>query len=168
MELSVIQNKIFEVRGQRVMLDRHLAELYSGPTKSLNLAVKRNLRRFPHDFMFQLTLGELDSLRFQIETSRWGGLRYLPYAFAEHGITMLSSILKSDTAIEVNINIVRAFILLKQHHDNFRLLQKTIDEMESRFNKKIEDINEVIEFLLSKPERPLQLPKSRKRIGFKP
>lgn len=146
------------------MIDRHLAEMYGVQTKSLNLAVKR----FPIDFMFQLTQQELQNLRFQNETSRWGGSRYLPYAFTEHGITMLASVLKSDTAIQVNINIVRAFILLKQHQDNFRLLQKTIEELEAKFNRKIENINEVIKFILSKPEQTKEISKPRKRIGFKP
>ncbi len=168
MDLIVIQKKIFEIRGCRVMLDRHLAEMYGVPTKSLNLAVKRNPKRFPIDFMFQLTQEELQNLRFHFETSSWGGSRYLPHAFTEHGITMLASVLKSDTAIQVNINIVRAFILLKQHQDNFRLLQKTIEELEAKFNRKIENINEVIEFILSKPEQTKEISKPRKRIGFKP
>ncbi len=127
MDLIVIQKKIFEIRGCRVMLDRHLAEMYGVPTKSLNLAVKRNPKRFPVDFMFQLTRDEYNSLRFQFETLKRGGhSKYLPYAFTEHGITMLASVLKSDTAIQVNINIVRAFILLKQHQDNFKLCRKLL------------------------------------------
>src|SRR5690242_18992303 len=135
------------------MLDRHLAELYGVQIKSLNLAVKRNIKRFPPDFMFQLTRDEYDSLRFQFETLKRGAhSKYLPYAFTEHGVAMLASVLKSDTAIEVNINIVRAFILLKQYHGNFQLLQKKIEELELKFNRKIETINELIEYLLSKPE----------------
>ena len=150
------------------MLDRHLAELYGVLTKSLNLAVKRNLKRFPDDFMFQLTSEEFQNLRFQFETSSWGGSRYFPYAFTEHGITMLASVLKSGTAIQVNINIVRAFILLKQHQDNYKLIQKTIEELEAKFNRKIENFNEVIEFLLSKADEPVEEPKERRRIGYKP
>jgi hypothetical protein len=169
MELTIIQKKIFEIRGQRVMLDRHLAELYGVPTKALNLAVKRNSKRFPEDFMFHLSREEYSSLRFQFETLKRGmHSKYLPYAFTEHGITMLASVLKSDTAIQVNINIVRAFILLKQHKDNFKLLQKTIVNLEARFNSRIENINEVIEFLLSKPHHPEENWESRRRIGFKP
>jgi len=111
---------------------------------------------------------EYNSLRFQFETLEKGKhSKYLPFAFTEHGITMLASVLKSDTAIQVNINIVRAFILLKQHSDNFKLLQKTIEELEARFNRKIENIHEVIEFLLSKPEKN-EKPAPRRRIGFKP
>ncbi len=97
------------------MLDKHLADMYGVQTKSINLTVKRNLKRFPNDFMFQLTKVEFENLRYQIETSSWGGSRYLPYAFTEHGITMLSSILKIETAIQVNISVVRAFIYLKQY-----------------------------------------------------
>ena len=150
------------------MLDRHLAEMYGLPTKALNLSVRRNMKRFPADFMFQLTRDEYNSLRFQFETLERGKhSKYLPFVFTEHGITMLASVLKSDTAIQVNINIVRAFILLKQHSDNFKLLQKTIEELEARFNRKIENIHEVIEFLLSKPEKD-EKPKPRRRIGFKP
>ena len=171
MELTIIQKNIFEIRGQRVMLDKHLAELYGVPTKSVNLAVKRNLKRFPPDFMFQLTEEEYERLRFQFETSKKegrGGARYLPYVFTEHGITMLSSVLKSETAINVNIAIVRAFILLKQYNNNFRFLQKRIDELETKFNGKIENINEVIEILLAQPATELK-PKveKRKMIGFK-
>ena len=166
MEITIIQKKIFEVRGQWIMLDRHLAELYGVPTKSLNLAVKRNIKRFPIDFMFQLTKEELQNLRLQFETSSWGGTRYLPYAFTEHGVTMLASVLKSDTAIQVNINIVRAFIALKQYHGDFKLLKVAIEELESKFNRKIENIHEIIEYLLSKPEQKEDKP--RKRIGFKP
>ena len=168
MELVIIQKKIFEIRGQRVMLDFHLAELYAVPTKSLNLAVKRNMKRFPSDFMFQLTDREFDVLRFQFETSKTearGGRRYPPYAFTEHGITMLSSVLRSDTAINVNISIVRAFILFKQYNNDFKLLNKRIEELESKFNKKIENINEIIEYLSAKPQ--IEKPKPRKQIGFK-
>lgn len=168
MELAIIQKKIFELRGQRVMLDFHLAELYGVPTKSMNLAVKRNSKRFPPDFMFRLTEQEFDLLRFQIETSKStkrGGRRYYPYAFTENGITMLSSVLRSDTAIDVNIAIVRAFIFLKQYHNDFRLLQKRIAEMEAKFDKKFDDINEIIEYLLAKPV--VAKIKKRNPIGFK-
>src|ERR1043166_5130429 len=114
MELVIIQKKIFEIRGQRVMLDFHLAELYGVETRVLIQAVKRNIRRFPSDFMFQLHKDEFKVLISQIVTSKKetrGGRQKLPYAFTEHGITMLSSVLRSPTAIDVNIAIVRAFIL---------------------------------------------------------
>lgn len=105
-ELQLIQSKIYEVRGQKVMLDRDLAELYNVTTSNLNKAVKRNIRRFPDDFMFQLTKAEFDELKtnliFQNGTSNWGGTRKLPYAFTEQGLAMLSGLLNSDIAIKVN------------------------------------------------------------------
>lgn len=130
MQLQTIQTKIHEVRGERVMLDSDLAALYETETKSLNLAVKRNLKRFPIDFMFQLTKAEFESLRFQIktlesnnslrlqtETSKGrGGTRYLPYAFTEQGVAMLSGILNSDKAINMNIAIMRAFVEVRKFY----------------------------------------------------
>ena len=117
-ELQLIQSKIYEVRGQKVILDRDLAELYNVTTANLNKAVKRNIRRFPDDFMFQLTKAEFDELKtnliFQNGTSSWGGTRKLPYAFTESGIAMLSSVLRSKTAVEVNIRIMRAFTAMRQ------------------------------------------------------
>ena len=113
MELQIIQNKIFEIRGQRVMLDFDLAELYEVETRALNQAVKRNIKRFPSDFMFQLTNKEFDNLMSQSVISSWGGTRKLPFAFTEHGVTMLASVLRSERAIELNIQIVRAFIALR-------------------------------------------------------
>ena len=117
-QLQVIQSKIYEIRGQKVMLDRDLAELYQVTTGNLNKAVKRNLKRFPPDFMFQLTNEEFAVLRnnliFQNGTSNWGGTRKLPYAFTEQGLAMLSGLLNSDIAIQVNINIMRAFVAVRQ------------------------------------------------------
>ncbi len=110
-----IESKIFLIREKRVMLDRDLAELYGVPTKSLNLAVKRNLERFPHDFMFQLTKDEKDSLRFQFETLKRGQHRkYLPHVFTQEGVAMLSGILNSKRAIQVNIQIMRVFVKIKE------------------------------------------------------
>jgi hypothetical protein len=117
------------------MLDRDLAQMYGVPTKSLNLYVKRNLVRFPPDFMFQLTKEEFESLRLQIETSKRGGVRYLPYAFTELGIAMLSSVLNSIKAIEVNIMIMRAFVLLRKYALNYIELDKRIAELELKYNK---------------------------------
>src|SRR5438477_10714878 len=110
--IEQIQKRIYFIRDHKVMLDSDLAELYSVPTKSLNLAVRRNRIRFPDDFMFQLTPQEVSLLRFQFETSRWGGRRYRPYAFTEQGVSMLSSVLKSERAALVNIAIMRAFVKL--------------------------------------------------------
>lgn len=175
MELQVIQKKIFEIRGQRVMLDFHLAELYGVETRILVRAVKRNIKRFPDRFMFQLAKEDFKILISQIGISKKekrGGRQKPPYAFTEHGITMLSAVLRSDTAIKTSIAIVDAFILLKQYHNNYELLKERVDELESRFNTKIENINEVINFLLEQPEllikekNPTEKAK-RSPIGFK-
>ena len=112
MELQVIQNRIYEIRGQKVMLDFDLAELYGSETKRLKEAVRRNLKRFPVDFMFELTKEEFTSLRSQIASSnKRGGMRYLPFAFTEQGVAMLSSVLNSESAIEINISIMRVLLL---------------------------------------------------------
>ncbi len=175
MELQIIQKKIFEIRGNKVMLDFHLAELYGVETRVLVQAVKRNIKRFPSRYMFQLNKNEFLVLMSQIVISKIekrGGTRKLPYAFTEHGVTMLSAVLRSDTAVKASIAIVDAFILLKQYQNNFELLQQRIDELESKFNKKLENINEVIELLLAYPDlqneqnKQVESPK-RKPIGFK-
>ena len=105
MEIAHIKNRIHEVRGMRIMLDFDLAQLYTIETKRLKESVRRNIRRFPEDFMFELTSTEWENLRTQFATSSWGGKRYLPFAFTEQGIAMLSSVLHSDVAIEINISI---------------------------------------------------------------
>ena len=117
-DLQLIQSKIYEIRGHKVMIDRDLAELYQVTTGNLNKSVQRNIKRFPSDFMFQLTKEEFDQLKtnliFQNGISNWGGTRNLPYAFTEQGLAMLSGILNSDTAIQVNINIMRAFVAMRR------------------------------------------------------
>ena len=113
-QLELIQSKIYEIRGQRVMLDFDLAALYQVETRVLNQAVKRNMKRFPSDFMFQLTSDEWAILKSQFVISSWGGTRKLPFAFTEQGLAMLSGVLNSDIAIQVNINIMRAFVAVRQ------------------------------------------------------
>lgn len=108
-----IESLIYEIRGHKVMLDRDLAKLYRVETKVLNQAVKRNLKRFPEDFMFRLTQQEYEILKSQFVTSSWGGTRKLPFAFTEQGVAMLSSVLRSDTAISINIRIMRAFVAIR-------------------------------------------------------
>ena len=108
-----VESLIRVIRGQQVMLDRDLAELYGVETKRLNEQVKRNIERFPEDFMFQLTPNEFDNLKSQFATSSWGGVRKLPYAFTEQGVAMLSGVLKSSTAVEANIRIMRAFVSMR-------------------------------------------------------
>lgn len=114
-ELTTIQNKIYEIRGQRVMLDRDLAKMYGVETKVLNQAVKRNLKRFPDDFVFQLTFQELQNWKSQFVTSSWGGVRKLPYAFTEQGVAMLAGVLNSDAAVRANIVIMRAFVRMRSY-----------------------------------------------------
>lgn len=132
MELSIIQNKIYEIRGLRIMLDLDLAELYQVETRVLNQAVKRNIKRFPADFMFQLTPEEFSNLKSQFVTSSWGGTRKMPFAFTEQGLAMLSGLLNSDVAIKVNIAIMRTFVVLrKQLYDTKQITQ----ELETVKNK---------------------------------
>ena len=114
MDLQIIQSKIYTIRGYKVMLDFDLAELYQTETKILKRAVKRNIARFPPDFMFTLTEEEFTNLRCQIGTSSWGGSRYEPFAFTQEGIAMLSGVLRSDVAVQVNISIMRASVLMRQ------------------------------------------------------
>jgi len=163
MELQLIQNKIYEVRGYNIMLDFDLARLYEVETKALNLAVKRNSQRFPADFMFQLTSEEWDGLRLQIETSKRGGRRYLPYAFTEQGLAMLSGILNSEKAISVNIAIMRAFVMVRQYALTYKDLTERLKEIESKFT----DVYEALNYLLDKDKHQLEQ-KERKRIGFYP
>lgn len=133
MQLQTIQSKIYEVRGQKVMLDFDLAELYEVETKRLKEAVRRNIERFPSDFMFELTRDEYNSLRTQfatIEDGRGKYSKYNPFAFTEHGVTMLASVLRSSKAIEVNIQIVRAFVYLRQYALTYKELADRLKKLE--------------------------------------
>ncbi|RXK81360.1 ORF6N domain-containing protein [Filimonas effusa] len=162
-----ILNRIYVVRSQKVMLDEDLAVMYGVETKRLNEQVKRNLKRFPKDFMFTLTAKELAGLISQNEASNWGGRRTPPNAFTEQGIAMLSSILNSDTAIEVNIRIIRVFTRLREYAltHNEILVQLARLEKEAKSNSRdIENIFSVLKELIEKERKPLP----RKRIGFKP
>lgn len=145
-DLQRIQSKIYEIRGHKVMINRDLAELYQVTTGNLNKSVQRNIKRFPSDFMFQLTKEEFDQLKtnliFQNGTSNWGGTRKLPYAFTEQGLAMLSGLLNSDIAIKVNINIMRAFVAIRQMiADNSPL--KRISTLEKNFNELKQDLEEI-------------------------
>ncbi len=143
MELQVIQSKIYEIRGQQIMLDFDLAELYEVETKVLNQAVKRNSKRFPSDSMFKLTQPEWEILKSQIVTSSWGGSRKLPSAFTEQGLAMLSGILNSDKAIEVNINIMRAFVAIRKYmlQASPSSLSRELEKIKERI-KALEEISE--------------------------
>lgn len=140
MELRTIQSKIYEIRGQKVILDFDLAELYQSDTRSLNQAVKRNIKRSPPDFMFQLTTDEWSVLISQFVTSSWGGTRKRPFAFTEQGVAMLSGLLKSDIAIEVNISIMRAFVAMRQY-----LLNSTPSPLLKELKDRIEALEDITE-----------------------
>jgi hypothetical protein len=155
-----IEKAIYLIRGYKVMLDKDLAELYGVKTKELNKAVKRNADRFPADFMFQLTKQEEQNLRFQIGTSSWGGRRYLPVVFTELGVAMLSSILNSQKAIQVNIQIMRTFTRLRQLLSTHKDLLKKIDQMESKYDRQFKVVFDAIRKLVEPPAKP------KKRIGF--
>ena len=149
-ELQVIQSKIYEIRGQKVMIDRDLAEMYDVPTKVLNQAVKRNIDRFPSDFMFQLTDKELEDWRSQFVTSNSikMGMRRKPYAFSELGVAMLSSVLNSKTAIQVNINIMRAFVVIRQMLitspiSKTTMLQQELKELKEYIEEVFADYNDI-------------------------
>ena len=167
MQLQKIQQRIYEVRSQKVMLDFDLAELYETETKRLKEAVRRNIDRFPPDFMFELTRDEFESLRTQFATSKRGGTRYMPFAFTEQGVAMLASILNSPTAIEVNIQIVRAFVFMRKYALTHQELTLKLQELESRYDKQFKDVYEAIAFLFQK-EKADSAQKQRKQIGFKP
>jgi len=163
-ELSSIQSKIYEIRGFKVMLDFDLAEMYQVETKNLKRAVKRNIERFPYDFMFELTENEWENLRCQIGTSSWGGTRYLPFAFTEQGIAQLSSVLNSQYAIKTNISIIRAFVMLRQYALGYAELNQKLENFMIETNMQFSEIYQVLtEFAEQKKE----LDKPRNQIGFK-
>jgi hypothetical protein len=144
------------------MLDFHLADLYEIETKVLKQAVRRNLHRFPSDFMFELSQVEFDSLRSQFVTSKRGGLRYMPFAFTEQGVAMLSSVLNSEKAIAINIAVMRTFVSLRQFALNYKDLNNKITEIEKQFP----DIYKILNFLMDK-DKTLSSTKERTKIGFK-
>ena len=179
--IQSIQNRIYIIRGERVILDKDLASLYEIETKSLNLSVKRNIKRFPPDFMFQLNKVDYEALRFekenldkgnnlrlQTETSSWGGSRYLPYAFTEQGVAMLSGVLNSDKAISTNIAIMRAFIEVRKvllqktdMREQLRKIKERIGEHDTQLNQ----IYDAIENLLDENAAKRKWD-DRQRIGF--
>jgi len=168
-----ILNKIYVIRGEKVMLDKDLAEMYGVETRVLNQGIKRNMARFPKDFMFQLSSKQFQNLISQNVTSSWGGTRKLPYAFTEQGVAMLSSILNSKTAIEVNIRIIRVFTKMREfaltHNEILTQLARLEKEVGSinrnteRNTKDIENIFTVLKELIEKDAKP----GPRRKIGFK-
>ena len=161
--IEKIENKIFLIRGKRVMLDKDLAELYDVETRALIQAVKRNSDRFPEDFMFNLNEQEYEILRSQIVISSWGGRRHLPYAFTEQGVSMLSSVLNSKRAIHVNIQIMRIFTRLREVIASNKEIMEKLNQLENKVEKhdsEIQSIFEAIRQLIATPER------TKKKIGF--
>lgn len=167
MALSIIEKKIYHLRGERVMLDFDLAALYEVETRALNQAVKRNLERFPPEFMFQITREELDNLMSQIVISSWGGIRKLPYAFTEHGVSMLAGVLKSEKAIKLNLLIIKAFIALRRVAIEYKELTEKLAALEKQYNRQFADVYQALNFLIEKKKTEENFEK-RRRIGFKP
>ena len=183
---TAIESLIYEIRGQKVMLDRDLAKMYGVETKVLNQAVKRNMKRFPKDFMFQLTPEEYEILKSQFVTSSWGGTRKLPYVFTEQGLAMLSGLLNSDVAIKVNIAIMRTFVTIRNHlyttqrftaeldaiKAKLELLERNDEDNLEAINDLSEDMRSEIDTIyqaiaaLSVKEPPQKEPQ-RQKIGFK-
>ena len=160
-----IEHKIYQIRVQKVMLDRDLAALYGVETRALNQAVKRNLKRFPSDFMFQLTREEFDILKSQFVTSRWGGIRKMPFAFTEQGIAMLSGILHSDRAIQAKIAIMRAFVKIRRMFLSFNELRQKFEELENKvdfqgfqLNTLIQEVNRLM---------PVEFAETKEIKGFR-
>ncbi len=171
MELQIIQNKIYEIRGVKVMLDFDLAELYGVENKQLKRNVRRNIERFPPDFLFVLTDAEWQSLRCQIgtlkidttESQRGRHVKYLPFAFTEQGVAQLSSVLNSPLAIEMNIQIIRAFIVLRQYALGYAELKQQLDNFMLETNLQFNDIYQALTELA---EQKREDEKPRKRIGY--
>jgi hypothetical protein len=158
-----ITSAILVIRGQRVLLDTSLATMYSVKTKALNQAVRRNRKRFPADFMFQLTAAETAILRSQnVTSSTHGGRRHRPYVFTEQGVAMLSSVLKSERAIAVNIEIMRAFVQLRGIARSHADLAKKLDELERKYDRRFKSVFDAIRYLMNPPPRT-----ARRQIGFR-
>lgn len=160
---EIIQSKIFLIRGKKVMLDCDLAKLYGVETKYLIRQVRRHHERFPKEFLLLLTQQEVTNLKCQIGTSSWGGRRYLPYAFTEHGILMLSSVLNSKRAIQVNIQIMRTFMKLREILASHEKLREKIEAMERKYDAQFKGVFQAIKTLLN-PSVKIK----RRMIGFKP
>ena len=156
-----ISEKIYLIRGEKVLLDYDLALLYSIGTKRLKEAVRRNIKRFPADFMFQLTKEEITNLRTHFASSSWGGQRYQPFAFTEQGVAMLSGILNSDRAIQVNIAIMRAFVQMRRLLESNKELAAKIRELESKYDEQFNIVFEAIRQLIRQENEP------RNPVGFR-
>jgi hypothetical protein len=158
--MEVVEKKILLIRGQKVILDVDLAELYDVETKVFNQAVKRNIDRFPKDFMFQLTADEARTIRSQFVTASRRNIRYLPYAFTEHGIIMAASILNSQRAIDASVYVVRAFIRLREMIASHKDLTKKLNELEKKYDGQFQIVFEAIRQLIEVEEKP------KRKIGY--
>jgi hypothetical protein len=166
MELELIKNSILDIRGKRVILDYELAKLYEVETKYLKRTVRNNLKRFPPDFMLELSLEEWEILRCNFSTSSWGGSRYPPFAFTEQGVAMLSGLLNSDLAIQMNIAIMRAFVMIRQWALTYQELSDKLSDLEKLHNQKFNDIDQVLKYLLQKDHSNNQQA-NREQLGYK-
>ena len=166
MELTTIKNSIHEIRGKKVILDFELAKMYQVETKYLKRTVRNHLKRFPSDFMFELSNDEWNDLRCKNSTTSWGGQRYLPFAFTEQGVAMLSGLLNSDLAIEMNIAIMRAFVMIRQWAFTHQELSEKLTALEKQHQQKFKDIDQVLTYLLQKDQAKIN-PAPREKVGYK-
>ena len=167
MELEIIKNSILHIRGKRVILDFELAKLYEVETRVLKQAVRRNMERFPEDFLFELSTDEMQNMVSQnvIPSLKYFGGATV-YAFTEQGVAMLSSVLRSKKAIQINISIMRAFVMMRQWALNHQELSARLDELEQEYGQKFSDIEQLLNYLIQKDQKQAQQP-PRDRIGFK-
>jgi hypothetical protein len=166
MELTTIKNSIHEIRGKRVILDYELAKMYEVETRVLKQAVRRNIDRFPEDFMFELTEEEMKNLTSQFVMSSWGGTRHGTFAFTEQGIAMLSSVLKSKLAIQINISIMRAFVMMRQWSLTYHELAERLEELERKHGQRFDGIEQVLNYFIQKDKQSTQQ-NQRKQVGYK-
>ena len=166
MELTTIKNSIHEIRGKRVILDYELAKMYEVETRVLKQAVRRNIDRFPEDFMFEMTEEEMKNLTSQFVMSSWGGTRHGTFAFTEQGIAMLSSVLKSKLAIQINISIMRAFVMMRQWSLTYHELAERLDELERKHGQRFDGIEQVLNYFIQKDKQSTQQDQ-RKQVGYK-
>ena len=169
MEIEIIKNSIHEIRGKKVMLDMDLAKLYEVETRVLKQAVRRNRERFPEDFMFELTKDEWNIIRSQLVMFKNGQgkfPKYLPFVFTEQGVAMLSAVLNSEYAVRISVQIMRAFVVIRQFALTYQELNEKLIELEKKQNQKFTDIDQVLNYLIKK-EQQLTQQVQRKQVGYK-
>ena len=169
MELEIIKKSILEIRGKKVILDMDLAKLYEVETRVLKQAVRRNMERFPEDFMFELTKDEWNIIRSQLVMFKNGQgkfPKYLPFVFTEQGVAMLSAVLNSEYAVRISVKIMRAFVALRQWALNHQEISERLNTMEKQFGQKFTDIDQVLNYLIKKDQQQTQQT-ARKQVGYK-